>query len=78
VAGRCSRDPQPSTPEQHDQGAEPLPVGAIAGSTHHRDDLLNGRRVGRVVLALVPRRASAVIARHRRGRAAMAGDVQQH
>ncbi|HME01712.1 MAG TPA: hypothetical protein VKG38_01605 [Solirubrobacteraceae bacterium] len=48
-------DPQPSTPEQHDQGAEPLPVGAIAGSTHHRDDLLNGRRVGRVVLALVPR-----------------------
>jgi hypothetical protein len=59
-------DPQPGAPEQDDQGAKSLSVGAIADSTHHRDELLDGRRVGRVVLALVPQGASAVIARHRR------------
>jgi hypothetical protein len=71
-------DPQPGAPQQNNQSTKSLSVGAIANSTHHRDDLVDGRRVGRVVLALVPRRASAVIARHRRRRAAMTGDIQRH
>jgi hypothetical protein len=70
-------DPQPGAPEQDDQGAESLSVGAIADGAHHGDDLLDGRRVGGVLLALVPRRTSAVIARHGRQRAAMTGDIQQ-
>jgi hypothetical protein len=59
-------DPQPGAPEQDDQGAEALPVGAISDGTHHGDDLLDDRRVGRVVLAFVSRRSAVVIARHRR------------
>jgi hypothetical protein len=43
-----------------------LPVGAISDGTHHGDDLLDDRRVGRVVLAFVSRRSAVVIARHRR------------
>ena len=70
-------DPQPGTPEQDDQRAESLAVGAVADGAHDRDDLLDGRRVCRVLLALVARRAAAVVAGHRRRRAAVAGGIQQ-
>jgi hypothetical protein len=46
-------DPEASAPQQHDHGAKPLSVGAIADSVHHGDDLLDGRRVRRVMLALL-------------------------
>jgi len=47
-------DPQPGTPEQHDQRAEPMSLGSITDGSHDRDDLFDGRRVGRILLALVP------------------------
>jgi hypothetical protein len=51
-------------------------VGAIADGLHDRDDLLDGRRIGRVFLALVARRTASVITGHRRRRAAMTSSVQ--
>jgi hypothetical protein len=51
-------DPQTGPPEDGDQGAQARPVAILAGGAHHRDDLLDARRVGRVVLALVARRAA--------------------
>jgi hypothetical protein len=53
-------------------------VGTVADRSHDGDDLLNRRRIGRVLLALVARRAASVIARQRRRRAAMPSGVQQH
>jgi hypothetical protein len=32
-----------------------MPLGAIADGPHHRDDLLDRRRVARILLALVAR-----------------------
>jgi hypothetical protein len=46
-------DPQASAPKQDDQRAEAMTLGAVTDRTHYRDDLLNGRRVRRVVLTLV-------------------------
>src|SRR5437763_3094817 len=37
-------------------------IGAVADRAHHRDDLLNRRWIGRVLLALVTRRAASVVA----------------
>jgi hypothetical protein len=42
------RDAQAAAPEDHDQGAEPVAVGVVAGRSHHGDDLFYGRRVGGV------------------------------
>jgi hypothetical protein len=64
LEGERLADPQARAPEQHDQRAEPVTVGVLADRAHHRDDLLNRRRIGRVPLALVARRAASVIARH--------------
>jgi hypothetical protein len=71
-------DPQPSTPQQHDQRANPVAVGTVPDRAHDSDDLLDGRRVGRILLVLVARRAAAVVAGHRRRRAATPGSVQQN
>jgi hypothetical protein len=46
-------DPQPGTPEQHDQRPKSMAVGAVTDRAHHRDDLLHRRRDRRVLLALV-------------------------
>src|SRR5690348_11652589 len=56
-------DSQPGAPEQHDQRPEPMAVGAVTDATHHCHDLFDRRRIGRVLLALVPWRAASVIAR---------------
>jgi hypothetical protein len=71
-------DSESSSPKQHDQRAQPLAIRAVSDAEHHRDDLLDRRRAGRVLLALVPRRPPAVVARHRRRRPTMPGDVQQN
>jgi hypothetical protein len=60
-------DPAAGAPQKHDQRAEPLTVRAVAHDAHHGDDFLDGRRVGRVVLALVARWAAAMVAGHCRG-----------
>jgi hypothetical protein len=69
-------DPQASAPQQHDQGAQPQPVGLVANGAHDSDDLLARRRVGRVALPFVARRAALVVAGHRRWRATVTGGVQ--
>jgi hypothetical protein len=53
-------------------------VGVVADCAHDRDDLFNCRWVGRVLLALVAGWTASVVAGHGRGRAAVAGGVQQH
>ena len=53
-----------------------MAVGAATDRAHDRDDLLHGRRVSRILLALVARRTSAVVSRHGRGRASVAGGVE--
>jgi hypothetical protein len=68
-------DPQPGSPEEHDQRAKALPVRSIADDSHHSDDLFHRRRVGWVLLALAAWRAAAVVTGHGRWRAAMAGSV---
>jgi hypothetical protein len=67
----CFADPQSGTPQQHNQGSESPPVGAVTDRAHHSDDLLDRRRIGRVLLALVSGR-TPVIPRHRRRRATAA------
>ena len=47
-------DPQPGTPQHDNQPAEPHAVQAIVSGAHHRDDLLNCRRVRRVEKPFVP------------------------
>jgi hypothetical protein len=71
-------DPTPSAPEQHDQRSEPLTVGALADRTHDGDDLLDRRRIGGVLLALIAWWAASVIARHGCGRTAVPSGVQQN
>jgi hypothetical protein len=61
-----------------DQRANPVAVGTVPDRAHDSDDLLDGRRVGRILLVLVARRAAAVVAGHRRRRAATPGSVQQN
>jgi len=71
-------DPQPSTPEDDDQCAQPRTIGATTGCAHHGHDLLDGRRIRRVALTLVPWRPPVVIARHRGRRPAMTRSVVQN
>jgi hypothetical protein len=40
-------DAQPGSPGDHDQGAEPAAMRAVAGRAHDGDDLLDLRRIGR-------------------------------
>jgi hypothetical protein len=71
-------DPKAGTPQQDDQRTKPVTVWTVTDRAHDGDDLLNRRRISRVLLALVARRPASVIARHRRRRAAMPRGVQQH
>jgi hypothetical protein len=78
VEGEPLADPQAGAPEQHDQRSKSVAIGSHANRAHDRDDLLDRRRVGGVLLALVAWRTAAVIARHRRRRAPVAGGIQKH
>ena len=70
-------DAQPGAPEHDDQPAQPPAVAPVAGGAHDGDDLLDGRRIGRVAHALVARRAAGVEPGHRRRRAAATGGIEQ-
>jgi hypothetical protein len=50
-------DPQPRAPQQDDQRKKPVTFGTVTDRAHDGDDLLNRRWIGRVLLALVARRA---------------------
>jgi hypothetical protein len=47
-------DSQPGAPQHHDHASQSQTVRVVAGGAHHGDDLLHGRRVGRIATALVP------------------------
>ena len=69
-------DPEAGAPEHGDERSNTQAVWVATGSSHHRDDLLDSRWVGRIVHALVLGRAPTQVARQRRRRAATAGGVQ--
>jgi len=50
-------DSQAGAPEQDDERAESMAVGAITDCAHDRDDLFNRRWIGRVLLAFLCRLA---------------------
>ena len=56
------RDAKPSTPQDDDQAAHPIPVDANPGVAHHRDDFLDPRGIRRVAQTLIAWRAPCVIA----------------
>jgi hypothetical protein len=70
-------DSKPSAPKHDDHAAQAEALGSLAGGAHHRDDLLHGRRIGRIPQALVARRHPAVEAGRGRRRPATAGPIQQ-
>jgi hypothetical protein len=59
-------NPQTGSPQQDDERSGAEAVRRRAGTPHDRNDLLDGRRVGRIAQALVTRRASAVMTGNRR------------
>ncbi len=65
--GKRFADLKAGAPKHDDQSAHPDAVGAIAGATHDRDDLLDHWRVGRIALSLVAWRTAAVVTRQRGG-----------
>jgi hypothetical protein len=57
---QCLLNAQPGSPQNDDQAAKSPAVRVVAGRAHHRDDLLNLRRIGRIPNALVARRTAGV------------------
>jgi hypothetical protein len=70
-------DPQPCSPQEHDQRAEAAAVRTIACGAHDGDDLLHLGRIGRIPQPLVVRRTPGVESRHRRRRTTSAGAIEQ-
>jgi hypothetical protein len=75
---QCFVDAQSAAPEHDDHGAQPPAVAVIGGVAHDRDDLLHRRRVGRVALPLVARRAPRVVAGHGGRRTTPAGGIEHY
>jgi hypothetical protein len=71
-------DPQARAPQHDDQAAKPATVAPVAGGAHDRDDLLNGRRIGRIATSLVPWRTAGVKSRHRGRRPPTTRGIEQH
>jgi hypothetical protein len=57
-------DAQPGAPEHHDQAAGAVAVESVAAATHHLNDLLGPRRVGRIPATLTARPSPSEIAGH--------------
>jgi len=70
-------DPQSCAPEQDDESTGTQSRCSVAGASHHRDDLFDGGRIGRVVAALVARRAAIVKAGHGRRRPAATSGIEK-
>jgi hypothetical protein len=70
-------DPKPRSPQHDDQTTQPASVAPVTCRAHDRDDLLHGRRIGRIALSLVTRRAASVKAGHGRRRPPTTGGVEQ-
>jgi hypothetical protein len=68
----------PALHRDHDQRAQAHALRAIACSAHHRDDLLDARRIRRIPTTPVPWRPPRVEPRHRRRRSATPSSIQQH
>ena len=67
---------QSATPQHDNQRPQPSAVAIIGCLAHHRDDLLDGRRVGGIELPLVAGGATGVVARHGRGRSPPTGGIE--
>ena len=59
-------DAEPGAPEDHDQAAEAVSVGAVASGAHYGDDLLDLGWVRGIPQALVAWRETSVEPRHGR------------
>ena len=70
-------DPQPGTPEHDDDPAQPHRLGPSPRRSHHRDDLLHGRRIRRIPQALVARHAALMKAGQGCRRPAPPSAIQQ-
>jgi hypothetical protein len=70
-------DAEPGPPKGDDERAQTTVVRTIAGRPHDGDDLLDGRRIGRVAQPLVVRRTPGAEAGQRRGRTATADRIEQ-
>jgi hypothetical protein len=66
LKGERFANPQTRAPQHNNQRADPAAVWAIADGPHDSDDLLDGRRIGRILLALIAWRPASVITGHRR------------
>jgi hypothetical protein len=76
AAAMASAAPRPSGPSRPHAACRLCLAGSGSRGVHHGDDLLDRRRVGRVALALVARRATLVEARHGRGRSTSTARVE--
>jgi hypothetical protein len=70
-------DPQPGAPEHDDQRVEAMTVAIVPGLAHHRDDLIDRRRVRGVGLAIVARGYPGTRSWRGRWRTASTGSVKQ-
>jgi hypothetical protein len=75
VQGESFIDAKTRSPQDDDQPAKPPTVQAVARGPHDRDDLLDGRRVGRVAPPLVGRSMTGMKAGHRCRRPATARGI---
>jgi hypothetical protein len=64
------------TPQHDDPAAKSTTVQSVVDDPHDRDDLLNGRRVGRISQAFVARGTTGVKAGHRRRRATTTSGIE--
>jgi hypothetical protein len=70
-------DPQPGTPQDHDQPAQSTAMGTVAGGAHDGDDLLDLGPIGRLAQTLITRRPAGVKSRHRRRRSTTGDAIEQ-
>jgi hypothetical protein len=70
-------DAEPGAPEHDDQRPQASAVAIVGSSAHHRDDFLDGRRVGGIELPLVAGRATGVVARQGCGRSPPTGGIER-
>jgi len=70
-------DPKSGSPQHDDQTTQPASMAPVTRRAHDRDDLLHGRRIGRIALSLVTRRAATLKAGHGRRRPPTTGGVEQ-